>query len=215
MRLAWLCLLAASPALASPGTSPETSPETSRIAIGTNIPLRGLDALAGSLYVGLSEHHAVRGNLARYPFGPNAAGELFVGLASGEGSEGSYSGTITDLGAAWSYFPRRVLDGFFVEAGLLARLRDHRVVDDYAPDAIVETDTRTAAARATIGWSWLIDGHVFVSLAVGVSAGYERGRERTATHSYPPMEIDYTSRAVSRTAIEPEGFLRIGGAFDL
>src|SRR5262249_29477204 len=72
----------------------------------------------------------------------------------------------------------------------------------------------TFAARGHIGWSWLVGKHFFVQAAIGASTGYETGRETTGRASYPEQPMLETHN-VSRSMASPEGFFRIGGAFDI
>lgn len=194
---------------------PKPAPPPVHVAVSVNPPFRwpGGDALAGSLHVGLTRHQALRLNVASYEYGVNAVGDLIGVLAGGDGDEGSYAGRTTDLGVGWTYYPRGLWDGFMVEAGVLRRATDHRVEDEFAPVEILETDTTTYAARGTIGWSWLIDKVAFVSVSVGVSAGYERGTEISDRSSFDDRMPETAS--VSRWDLAPEGFVRIGAAFDM
>ena len=79
------------------------------------------------------------------------------------------------------YFPRRLWDGFSVEAGSLRRDRDTRIMTSSGAGINDTTDTQTTtySGRAMVGWSWLVANHAFVSVAAGISAGYETGTEKT------------------------------------
>lgn len=187
------------------------------VGISVNPPGRwpGGDALAGSLHIGLTRHQALRLNVASYEYTASAAAEVIGVLAGGDGEEGSYAGRTTDLGIGWTWYSRALWDGFMVEAGLLRRAKDHHVEDEFAPAQILDTDTATYAARATIGWSWLINRIAFVSISVGLSAGYERGTETSAgTFDYLDHKMPVTTD-VARFDLASEGFVRIGAAFDL
>jgi len=188
--------------------------ESAPVAIGTNLPLlwKNGDALSASLYVGVSDHHAIRGNVASYKNLSTVAGDAIVGiLANSDGSEASFSGRTTDLGIAWVYYPRSVLDGFMLEAGALRRARDVSVHDSNRTPERVTTTTTVYAARAMIGWSWLLGRHVFVATGVGLSVGHESGTELFETE-YNGMT---TSANVSRIDVSAEAYLRMGAVFGL
>jgi hypothetical protein len=75
---------------------------------------------------------------------------------------------------------------------------------------VVTTRTKTIAGRALAGWSLLLGGHVFASVSLGLSIGYERGSE--TVHDYPAMPV---TRSVARVDPSVEGFVRIGGVVEL
>ena len=95
------------------------------------------------------------------------------------------------------------------EAGALMRHRDFRVHhDDLSSKPDLATRSQTYAARAMIGWSWLLTGVVFVSVAAGASAGLEHGEETVI-----PEKGMTTVRQVNRTQIDFESYVRFGVAF--
>jgi hypothetical protein len=188
---------------ASPSDSAE--PSETKLAIAVNAPFRWPHNLAASMYLGLTRHQAVRANFAKYEYDPGV-GEIIGIAADGAQSEGTYRGAITDVGVGWMYFPRRLWSGFSFEAGVLRRARDHSIDDMF----VLETKTTTYAGRALIGWSWLIEGRAFISIAGGISIGRESGTETTTSMS-GRISID----DVTRSAVGVEGFLRIGAAFGL
>ncbi len=208
--IALVLILVSSPVAAEPL---QTTSKT-EVAITVNQPFRWLDggSIAVSGYVGLAAHHAMRANVSRYDYTSNLVGDLIAGLHGDDGNESLYQGHLTDVGVAWIYFPRRLWSGFSFEAGLLGRHRNTSVEDDFATPAIVETRSMTIAGRAMLGWNWLIARHMFVSLAFGVSAGYETGKETTAQTLFEPM---FTAHDVGRMHVSGEGFLRLGAAFGL
>ncbi len=180
------------------------------MAIGVNTPFGwGQGSIAASVSVGITEHQAIRGNVASWVH-DNALGEAIAVLSDGEGGEGSI-GRTTDVGIGWTYFPDRLWSGFSVELGALYRHRDTTTLDDNASPAMLATRTGTAAGRALVGWSWLFYGHICASIAVGLSAGRESG---TQTGSDDTGRMPVTT-AVDRMAVSAEGFARIGFAFDL
>jgi hypothetical protein len=178
-------------------------PPTAKAAIAVNPPFRWWDgaAIGVSLYVGVTNHHAIRGNYANYEYEDN----LIQILGANEGVK---QGRITDFGVAWMYFPRGLCDGLSLEAGLLRRGRDtsSRMELD-----TLHTQTTTYSARAMIGWSWLFTDHLFISVAAGVSAGHETGTETTSfdelLHKMP------TTSDVGRQTIAGEWLMRIGATF--
>lgn len=175
------------------------------VAVAVNAPSGWVDAgsIAGSAYVGLSEHQALRLNVATYAYGTSAAMEAFI-AALGAEDEASRSGRFVDLGAGWMYFSDRLWSGFSVELGVLGRSTDARVADDNASPQVVHTTTRTVAGRALVGWSWLLYDRAFIAVAAGLSAGYERGTETGDAMS---------TRPVGRASVNAEGYLRFGFAF--
>ncbi|HUJ62272.1 MAG TPA: hypothetical protein VLX92_27380 [Kofleriaceae bacterium] len=161
-------------------------------------------SVAGSVYLGVSARQVLRVNLASYEQIVGGFGDLVSGLAGGDGAD--RAGHTTDVGVGWLGFPRRAYDGAMVEAGVIYRHRDLAVTDE---DAMYEYDaTRSdeVAARALVGWSWLFTRRVFVSLAVGVSAGYEFGSETARALDEDPL---MTAR-VSRWRVDGETCLRFG-----
>src|SRR5436189_905086 len=176
---ATLCLSA--PALAAPDTmAPETTPtalaakvEHPQIAISTNVPFMWGHSVSGSVAVGFRTHHAIRANVASYESGGDIGvlvGDVFF---DGDGSDASIEGRNLDIGVSYMMFPRRLWDGFFIEAGALIRGKHKNVTDEFASPEIVITDTTTFAARGHIGWSWLLGNHFFIQAAIGASTGHE------------------------------------------
>jgi len=182
------------------------------VAIAVNSPLGWIDgnSVAGSFYVGLSRHLALRANVATYKH-TGAAGAALAAVFGAE-DEGSYSGRTTDVGIGTVYYSRGLWDGFTAELGANRRAKDAvRTSDENASPAVLTTNTQTYAARALIGWSWLIEKRVFFAVAAGASTGYETGRETSGGSDPRSMS---TTVDVSRQSTALEGYLRIGGAFD-
>jgi hypothetical protein len=181
------------------------TPSEAPVLVGVNTPIGWFRHSPGaSVYVGISPHHAIRANFAYYHHY-----RMLQDLASiKSGVEGvSYSGRVIDYGAAWVWYPGRRWQGFMLEAGTL--LRDRAIRDGYE-DKVVKNWTLTLAGRGLIGWTWRI-GSAFVAAAVGLSAGYETGREQVTPEtlqSMPPV----TSR-ISRLQVDGEAYMRIGFAF--
>ncbi len=188
--------------------------ERPALAIAVNSPLswRDADALAASVYVGFDTHQAIRLNVARYEnwtdFDDATQGALTLGQDDGDGP--ARLGHFTDVGLSWMYFPRRLWSGAFVDLGALGRDNDISVGPGYESMRVVTTQTKTIACRALGGWSVLIGGHVFASVSLGFSVGYERGSE--TTDDGPGMQV---TRSVSRVDPSVEGFVRIGGVIGL
>jgi hypothetical protein len=221
MRLALLAVLvAASPASAeglAPYESIQDHPARAdhAYALAINQPFGWPSgfAIAGSGYARLAPHHALRLNVASYDFHGNVGGDLIdIFVFGGEGSEAGHTGRILDVSAGWMYFPRRVWDGPTFELGLMHRSLDTEVVDDFADYYRVERSGRTIAARALLGWSWLIRDRAFIAVALGAAKGYSSGTE-------VDTEDDFTSPAMSTTTTfgewtsSFEGYMRFGIAF--
>jgi hypothetical protein len=186
--------------------------ERPQIAISTNAPFMWPHSVSGSLAIGFETHHAIRANVARYDNGGDLGvliGDVFF---DGDGSDAITKGRNLDVGVSYMVFPRRLWDGFFVEAGALIRDKYKDVTDEFASPSIVITDTTTFAVRGHIGWSWLVGNHFFMQAAIGASTGHETGRETTGSAFY---STQMETHDVSRSATSAEGFFRIGGAFDI
>ena len=194
------------------GYVPKPAPKTVPIAIGVNLPFSWYEgrAIAGSLYAGIGKQSAIRLNVASWKNGPSLAAEAIAGGLLDAEFEAEYSGRTTDIGVSYVHYSRKLWDGFLFEAGAVRRAKDQRTVDDFADSDVEELDTTTYAARAMIGWSWLIDDWAFVALGVGASLGIERGTETAMSYDEMPTTVD-----VDRASFAMEGFLRIGGAFEM
>ena len=184
------------------------------IAVGVNPPTSWPDgnAIGASLYVGISERHAIRANVARYKYRRPPGESISVLLGAEELP--SYSGHTTDLGISLVYHPRRLWRGFTWEIGVLRRARDHRIErieEEDADPVALATRTTEYAGRGMIGWSWLMFDHVFLAISGGLSVGHESGTETTG-RSADAMPVQ---TKVSRLVHEFEGMARLGVAFDL
>ena len=94
------------------------------LAINTPISWTA-ESIGISAYVGLTDHQALRANVATHPHEDAQLGYVVGILFGGDGPDGEkLTGRTTDLGIAWEYFPRRTFDGLFVELGGLARFRN-------------------------------------------------------------------------------------------
>jgi hypothetical protein len=208
-HLASLILLASAPAAADNlATEKNAATDDQAMALAVNSPLGwvGGTSVGASLYARIAPQQAVRFNVASYEYGSTSA---IAAAAFGAEDEGSYDGRYLDLGAAWMYFPRRVWDGPTLEAGLLRRSGETHVQDEFAEFETVDRDTQYLAARALVGWSWLIQERAIISFAVGASGGYELGTETMKQMSTStPMSHD-----VSAWKASPEGYIRLGFTF--
>jgi hypothetical protein len=176
-------------------TLPQAAHASPEFALGVNSPVSIAKGFAYGVsgYIALDEHQALRTNVASYESDYLWEDEIDAAL----------SGHKYDVSISYVYYPRRVWDGFLLDAGVLGR-RHHAVSYDYDYDrANWVADTNTIAARGMAGWSWLFGGHVFIAVAVGASYGYEFG-----SVTYPTME-----RAIGERSLFPESYLRVGGAF--
>ncbi|HTR53743.1 MAG TPA: hypothetical protein VMJ10_23780 [Kofleriaceae bacterium] len=163
-------------------------------------------SVAGSLYLGLTARQVLRINVASYE---DLAGGLGDGISEFEGGDGAErDGHTTDVGVGWLAFPRAAYDGPMFEAGALYRHRDLSVTDYDAVNVYDAINSDEVAARALVGWSWLFDRHVFVALAVGVSAGYEFGIE--TTQGCPDQDPTQMTTPVHRWTVGAETYLRFG-----
>lgn len=191
----------------APRTTPGEGRALPRIALGVSVPWGWFaDRFGISGYVGINAHSALRANLAWYGESKSFVdyGSLFVGAESP-----SRSGRIADYGLAWVWYPRRLWDGFTLEAGLLRRDRD--VSERSEEDTVVHTSSTTYAGRAMLGWSWRIAGYAYLAVAVGLSAGRESGTEEIV----PGFLSDdmAATRPIARLQVDGEGYFRFGFAF--
>jgi len=206
-------LIASSTTRAEPASSSSSVPGGRPIAVAVNLPVAWPWSLAASAWVGLDNHDAIRVSYARY------RGPLWAFIAGGIFSEGPEEGDVppdfghtTDLSVAWVYYPRRVLDGASLEVGALCRLNRLRDRIDGMNVANEEQFTNVYGARVLAGWTWRMSDWWFLATSVGVSAGYERGREKSFVEYSMGMEITKAAR-VSRADVSAEAYLRVGLAF--
>ena len=182
-----------------------TDASTVKLAVAINPPVRWFTdekAVAASLYVGAGEHHVIRGNVARYPYG-----------ALLDFGEAENAGDVTDLGASYMYFPRRAFDGFVVEAGAVYRQTEGVSRGPFFDDTTEKTSF--IAGRGLVGWSWMLGSYVFTSVQVGASVGYERGMKSLCSSSCMNEGADPMVTRVKELTFAPEGFMRIGVVFDM
>jgi len=195
--------------LASPAFADEVDPHRVAVAVNSPISWAAGGAFAISGYVGLTEHQAIRANLAAYQanYTPAAAGATFA-LTGGD-NECPPTGTTFDVGAGWVYFPRKLYSGLSLELGALRRSTPNTDLwcEELTPFETT-THTVTYAARAMIGWSWMLGDHAFIALAVGVSSGRERGREDDRQTDESPIE----TYLVDHWTTSGETYLRFGAA---
>jgi hypothetical protein len=184
-----------------------------RFAIAVNEPFgwKGF-AIAGSAYARVAEHHVLRLNVARYHY-PSVSPIEVMNIVGGYDSEVSRKGRLLDVGAGWIYFPRRAWEGPTFEAGVVYRSLDTEE-NDYDKELLTSRDGQTVAARALLGWSWLIRNRVMVSLAMGASKGYSFGTEVkddwSSTSHEPTMT---TTGRFGEWKTGFEGYLRFGFTF--
>lgn len=176
-------------------------PNDHRFALSINSPLFWKDGSVGaSGYVGLSDHHALRLNVATW--------DIHTLPIRGDGL---HFGRLVDVSAGWMYFPMRRFDGLTFELGLMRRSgATYENSIEMTPE-IVDRDTQLYAARALLGWSWLIHDRVMISVAAGASRGYEVGIETTTRDSVSDQMPD--THEVSRWTTTAEGYFRVGFTF--
>lgn len=171
-----------------------------RWSLGVSSPFGWLhESFASSLSIGLGAHHAVRANFGWF----NADEALPLLLAGGE--RDPRTGHIMDLGLGMVWYPRQLWQGVTLEAGLLRRERDVRAHHD--TDVKETTQSVTYAARAMVGWSWIIARPLYIAVAAGFSVGQETGREIVSSASMP------SNVEIGRVKVDPEIYLRVGVAF--
>ncbi len=97
-----------------------------------------------------------------------------------------------------------------LEAGLLRRGTDISSRNGADDRQNISTTTTTYALRGLAGWSWLIADRMFISVAGGMSVGYEYGSETRFMDRDGPLG---RTSDVSRASRSMEGYFRLGGAF--
>jgi hypothetical protein len=192
---------------------PDGAGPSQPFALAVNVLPVAPDAFAVSAWVGRDAHHAIRANLARYrgPLWLRALAPIFS-----DGEEDSDVapdfGETTDLGLGWVYYPRRLLDGASVEAGVLCRFDRRRNYIDDQNAAAEEHHTNVYSGRFLVGWTWRLSDAWFVATAAGGALGYERGHEKTYLGAEGHGEIS-KSGPVSRVSVSLESYVRLGVVF--
>jgi hypothetical protein len=182
-------------------------------ALAVNVLPVAPDAFAVSAWVGRDTHNAIRANVARYR-GPLWLRVLAPVFSDGEedSSVAPDFGETTDLGLGWVYYPRRLLDGASVEAGVLCRFDRRRSYIDDQNAAAEDHHTNVYSGRFLVGWTWRLSAAWFVAAAAGGALGYERGREKTYAGVDSHGDVS-RSGPVSRVSVSLESYVRLGMAF--
>jgi len=182
-------------------------------ALAVNVLPVARDAFAVSAWIGRDAHQAIRANVARY------RGPLWLRVLAPVFSDGEEDsdvapefGATTDLGIGWVYYPRRLLDGVSLEAGVLCRFDRRRNYVDDQNVAAEEHHTNVYSGRFLVGWTWRLSDAWFVATAVGSALGYERGREKTYVGVDSHGDVS-RSGPVSRVSVSLESYVRLGMAF--
>jgi hypothetical protein len=191
---------------------PDNAPG-SPFALAVNVLPVARDAFAVSAWIGHDAHHAIRANVARYR-GPLWLRVLAPAFSDGEEDSDVVPefGATTDLGLGWVYYPRRLLDGVSLEAGVLCRFDRRRSYVDDEGAAGEDHHTNAYSARFLLGWTWRLSDAWFVATAVGSALGYERGRETTYAGVDSHGDVS-RSGLVSRVSVSLESYVRLGMAF--
>jgi hypothetical protein len=187
-------------AASAPGQSPVTTLAKAAhpVALAVNLPLMWGHSIAGSAWVGINEHHAVRGNFARYE-------PAFIGSAFSEDSPPT--GLHVDGSVSWVYFPRKTFSGVSVEVGALYRDRAEQYTGPFFGEESYDINSRILAAEGLIGWNWRIGSDFYIAAAVGASYGYERGTRQDYMHKQ-------AAKSFGDTYALPEGYLRFGAVLE-
>jgi hypothetical protein len=198
---------------------PDPPPSVGRpFAVAINTPLVWRWSLAASAWLGVEDHHALRGNFARYrgPLLETLPASLYAENDFEEGEARPDFGHTTDLSLGWVDFPRRVLDGATFEADVLCRLNRLRDRIDEHNVATEERHTNEYGVRVLVGWTWRLSDWWFISTTIGGSLAYERGREKAFVgyDFVDGMNVEHTRTGpVSRPDTSLEAYLRVGMAF--
>jgi hypothetical protein len=185
----------ASVATPDPGVPAESSTGTPDphvdLAIATNLPLLWTISQTFSAWIG-----PVRINVARYPGADLSVPKDIEDLNI------SIFGHTTDVGIGWTWQRHGFMRGTQLEVGPLLRFRHNR---NYVDDNDVAHETRDStivAGRALVSHVVHASSPLFLALAIGVSAGYERGTKLE-------HDMDRATR-VSALAVALETYVRIG-----
>lgn len=211
-----LSLGAAEPTETAPSIT-ATHEKKLAVGIAVNPPLRwgDADSVGVSGYIGFNEHHALRMNYATWRNQGDWAGTLIGDVFfDGDGSDAQFSGRTTDIGVGYQYFPRGILDGLSLEAGVLHRAVDTRVVDEFASIEDKATNAGGFAARGLVGWSWLWQKRLSLGFAVGASYGRYSGTQTTSTDVLM-SPASYHTESFVRYEAHAEAYLRLGFVFGL
>jgi hypothetical protein len=148
-------------------------------ALAVNVLPVAPDAFAVSAWIGRDAHSALRANVARYR-GPLWLRVLAPVFSDGEedSSVAPDSGSTTDLGLGWVYYPQRLLDGASVEAGVLCRFDRRRSYIDDQDAAAEDHHTNVYSGRFLVGWTWRLSDAWFLATAAG-------GAIRTSPSRFP------------------------------
>jgi hypothetical protein len=191
---------------------PEAPGPGQPFALAVNVLPVAPDAFALSAWVGRDAHNAIRANVARYR-GPLWLRVLAPIFSDGEdGDVAPNFGSTTDLGLGWAYYPRRLLDGVSLEAGVLCRFDRRRNYIDDQNAAVEEHHANVYSGRFLVGWTWRLSDAWFLATAAGSALGYERGREKTYAGADSHGDVS-RSGPVSRVSVSLESYVRLGMAF--
>ena len=182
-------------------------------ALAVNVLPVAPDAFAVSAWIGRDAHSAIRANVARYR-GPLWLRVLAPVFSDGEedGGVAPDFGDTTDLSLGWVYYPRRLLDGASVEAGVLCRFDRRRSFVDDENAAAEEHHTNVYSGRFLVGWTWRLSDAWFLATAAGGALGYERGHEKTYVGVDSHGDVS-RSGPVSRVSVSLESYVRLGMSF--
>jgi hypothetical protein len=215
MMLPTLVAITAGSARAEPARPAEPGPARLVAAVAVNVlPVAPDTMLAGTVWVRLDAHQAIRANVARYR--SSLLGSIATVFSDRDGpEEGDLPldfGATTDVSLGWSYYPRRVLDGPSIETELLTRFDRRRDGINGQNMADDEHHTNVYGGRVLASWTWRLSDHWFLATGIGGALGYERGREKTFV-GYSSTGDVTRSGPVSRGYASLETYMRIGLGF--
>jgi hypothetical protein len=198
MRSLVVIALTLSTAVANAGEPP-------RFALAVNNPAmwypytQGGKSLAISGYVGVSEHVAIRANVASYAYNR---------FANFESLDSYDEGRTTDYGLGVALYSRHRYVGAFAELGGFRRSTPSYHDVNYEDDAYgwkLEW-----AGRVLAGYSWELGDTLWIAAAAGLSVGHETGDDR----DYDNVKRDLIAHThTNRIHAAGEWMFRIGAAF--
>jgi len=158
-------------------------------------------AFAISGYVGVSDHIAVRANVASYPVDR---------IGNAASTDGYVQGSTTDVGVGAVLYQRHRFAGAFVELGTFRRSSPGYHIVGY--ETVGDGHKLEWAGRTLVGYSWELTRHLWIAAAVGCAVGHETGEETETgddfNHPTPVMRTH-----LDHWVTGGEWMFRIGSAF--
>lgn len=111
-----------------------------------------------------------------------------------------------DFSVTWTRFFRQRWRGPTFDLGPVLRYRVQPLERDPLSSPS-EAKSYEVAARAMVGWSWILGGRFVASIGLGASLGYEHGTR------YLRLSTGTEQESISQRTFDYEGYSRIGITF--